>query len=325
MKKALIVGIDYHTEIPSLYGCVADANAVNLVLERHADGSNNFSTQLLCSSGPSQYVCGNELRTALIELFNSDVETALFYFSGHGYVDELSGYLITSEYSFGDAGLSVNDILVLANNSPASNKIIILDIENSCASESELSCNKFSAEVAEGVSFIAVSTTDQYTVEDNGSGLFTSAFINALNGDAADLLGHVSLNSTSAYMEQFFGLWEQTPVLKNHIHQPVSLRHAAAPIALPDLLQINELFPEADHEIRLDTRYLPDMKGRNTDWPAPDPEKSELFRILLKYSQLKLVETVSSPCIMSAALDETTCKLTRQGEHLRMQVNNKRI
>ena len=47
-----------------------------------------------------------DLRTTLTELFNREVETALFYFSGHGYVDDLSGYLITSECCFGDDGSS---------------------------------------------------------------------------------------------------------------------------------------------------------------------------------------------------------------------------
>ena len=47
-----------------------------------------------------------DLRTALTELFNREVETALLYFSGHGYVDDLSGYLITSECCFGDDGSS---------------------------------------------------------------------------------------------------------------------------------------------------------------------------------------------------------------------------
>lgn len=325
MKKALIVGIDYYADIPSLYGCVADARAVKQVLERHADGTINFSIRMLCSTGSRQYVCRNELRAALIELFSSDVETALFYFSGHGYVDDLSGYLITSECCFGDDGLSLNDILVLANRSPASNKIIILDSCHSGAAASSLSNRKLSAEIAEGVSFLTASSADQYAIEVNGSGLFTSTFINALNGDAADILGNVTLNSAYAYIERSFGLWEQTPVFKNNIKRLVPLRNAQAPIALLDLLQISDLFPEPDHEIKLDTGYLPHIKGRSKNWHAPDPDKTEIYRILLKYYQLNLVTTVNSPCIMSAAIEETHCKLTRLGEHYRMLVNKKRI
>lgn len=297
MKKALIVGIDYYSEISSLYGCLADAKAVKNVLERHADGSINFSIRMLCSTGPRQMVYRNDLRTALIDLFSSDVETVLFYFSGHGYVDDLSGYLITSECSFGDDGLSLNDILILANRSPASNKIIILDSCHSGAAASSLSNRKLSAEIAEGVSFLTASSADQYAVEVNGSGLFTSAFVNALNGDAADLLGNVTLNSAYAYIERSFGLWEQTPVFKNNIKRLVSLRQAVSPIALLDLLQISELFPEPGYEITLDPAYLPDMKGRSTHWPAPDTEKTAHYRILLKYYQLNLLTTSAQPTL----------------------------
>ena len=325
MKKALIVGIDYYADISSLYGCVKDANAVKQALERHADGSINFSIHLLCSTGPRQYVCRSDLRTALTELFNSDVETALFYFSGHGYVDDLSGYLITSECCFGDDGLSLNDILVLANRSPASNKIVILDSCHSGAAASSLNNRKLSAEIAEGVSVLTASSANQYAVEVNGSGLFTTAFINALNGDAADILGHVTLNSAYAYIERSFGLWEQTPVFKNNIKRLVPLRNAQAPIALRDLLAITELFPKGQNTLRLDPCYLPNFKGRNRQWPAPDPEKTEIYRILLKYYQLNLVTSITSPCLMSAAIESSDCKLTNLGEHYRMLVMKQRI
>lgn len=325
MKKALIVGIDYYADIPSLYGCVSDAKAVKQVLERHADGTINFYIRMLNSTGPRQYVCRNQLRAALIDLFSSDVETALFYFSGHGYIDDLSGYLITSECSFGDDGLSLNDILVLANKSPAKNKIVILDSCHSGAAASSLNNRKYSAEIAEGVSILTASSADQYAVEVDGSGLFTSAFINALKGDAADLLGNVTLNSAYANIERSFGLWEQTPVFKNNIKRLVSLRKAPAPIALLDLLRIKDLFPEPEHEITLDPKYLPSFKGRSRNWPAPDPNKTEVYRILLKYYQLNLITTLSSPCIMSAAIEGTHCKLTSLGKHYRMLVDKKQI
>ena len=49
MRKALIVGIDHYDRIGGLTGCVHDANEVNAVLERHADGSVNFPAPRLCS------------------------------------------------------------------------------------------------------------------------------------------------------------------------------------------------------------------------------------------------------------------------------------
>ena len=57
MRKALIVGVDYYEHIGSLHGGVNDAYAVNSVLERHSDGTLNFSNpKLLTSTGPNSTV-----------------------------------------------------------------------------------------------------------------------------------------------------------------------------------------------------------------------------------------------------------------------------
>lgn len=127
MRKALIVGIDHYVTASPLYGCVNDAHSVKAVLERHADGAINFSVKLLTSSGPSNTISRSELKDAVKDLFSGDSETALFYFAGHGFIEVTGGYLITSECKSGDDGLSLNDVLVLANASAAKNKIIVLD------------------------------------------------------------------------------------------------------------------------------------------------------------------------------------------------------
>ena len=41
-RKALVVGIDHYDHIGGLTGCVNDANSVDMLLDRHADGSVNF-------------------------------------------------------------------------------------------------------------------------------------------------------------------------------------------------------------------------------------------------------------------------------------------
>lgn len=43
MRKALIVGIDYYESIVSLHGAANDAHNVKGVLDRHADGTTNFT------------------------------------------------------------------------------------------------------------------------------------------------------------------------------------------------------------------------------------------------------------------------------------------
>lgn len=61
------------------------------------------------------------------ECFSGDADTALLYYSGHGHIDAIGGYLVTPDYSDYDYGISLQDVLTIANNSRCKNKIIILD------------------------------------------------------------------------------------------------------------------------------------------------------------------------------------------------------
>ncbi|OZE95530.1 hypothetical protein CH300_28045 [Rhodococcus sp. 15-1154-1] len=89
MRKALIVGIDYYEQIGSLSGAVNDAYSVKSVLERNADGTLNFATpKLLTGTGPGAEISRSELRESVEALFADDADIALFYFAGHGYIDD---------------------------------------------------------------------------------------------------------------------------------------------------------------------------------------------------------------------------------------------
>ena len=111
------------------------------------------------------------------KLFEGTTDTALFYFSGHGYVDELGGYIVTPDFSENDWGVSMNDILKIANNSKQiRNKIIILDCCYSGAIgriKSESRANGESI-IAEGVSILTSSLANEPSLEVNGHGVFTN-------------------------------------------------------------------------------------------------------------------------------------------------------
>ncbi len=127
MRKALVVGIDYYKHSPSLYGCVNDAHGVKSVLDRHSDGTVNFGVKLLTGTGPTDTIERHFLRGQIQELFADDPETVLFYFAGHGHIEETGGYLLSSDSKSGDDGIPLNDVLTFANNSGAQNKVVILD------------------------------------------------------------------------------------------------------------------------------------------------------------------------------------------------------
>ena len=127
MRKALCVGIDSYENINDLHGCVNDANSVKAALERNGDGTLNFNVKLMCATSEKSYISRNDLRDAVEELFKSETEISVFYYSGHGSIDEIGGYLCTSEVSRPDEGLSLNDLMGFVAQSKAQNKVIILD------------------------------------------------------------------------------------------------------------------------------------------------------------------------------------------------------
>ena len=122
MKKALCVGINHYPGIP-LDGCINDATGVARIIETNGDGSPNFDVKL-----ENDVPTKGALKGMLRELFSGHAESALFYFSGHGFLNELGGYIVTPDYSQDDEGVSMDDILTFAEESAISNKIIILDL-----------------------------------------------------------------------------------------------------------------------------------------------------------------------------------------------------
>src|ERR1700683_4074417 len=116
MKKALSVGINAYISAP-LTGCINDAVSLGGILETHGDGSPNFSVKTILDVKTK-----SELKSLIVELFSGEADTALFYFSGHGFLNELGGYIVTPDYKHYDEGISMEDILLLANKSRIKDK-----------------------------------------------------------------------------------------------------------------------------------------------------------------------------------------------------------
>jgi len=324
MRKALVVGVDHYEHVSSLHGCVNDAHAVKAAIERHGDGSLNFDVQLFTGIGPSNTVNRSQIKDYIAKLFSDDNEIALFYFAGHGHIESVDGYLLASDSARGDEGVSLTDILSLANKSKARNKIIILD---SCHSgiAGTLPNSENNAVLSEGITILTASTKDQYASESSGRGLFTTLLVDALNGVAANLLGDVTPGSIYAYIDQSLGAWEQRPVFKTNVKSFVSLRKVQPSIQLDDLRRILEFFPKAGYQFPLDPTFEPEKKGRSEGMPAPNPENTRKFAILQKFNRINLVVPVDAPHMWNAAMESKACKLTVLGEHYRRLVKRGRI
>lgn len=324
MRIALIVGINHYAHGSSLYGCVDDAHAVQAVLARHGDGSVNFDCKMFTGTGPTDRVERALLKDRVDELFKTQADIALFYFAGHGHIEGTGGYLLATDSRRGDEGLSLSEILVMANRSPARNKIIVLDSCHSGIAGTPPSAGEL-ASLSEGLTILTASAADQYATEENGRGVFTTLLVDALHGGAANLTGDITPGSIYAHVDQSLGAWEQRPIFKTNVRQFVSLRKVNPPISLDDLRRITEFFPQRGFEYRLDPTYEPELKGRDPGMPPPVLENTRNFALLQRYNRLNLVTPVDAPHMWHAAMQSKACKLTVLGEHYRRLVEKQRL
>jgi Caspase domain len=330
MRKALIVGIDHYSHVKPLSGCVNDAHAVKAVLERHADGTVNFGTpRMLVGAGPADIVTRSELKDTIRELFADDADIALLYFAGHGYIEDTGGFLCAGDCKTGDDGFSLGELMTLANKSRAKNKIIILD---SCHSgvTGDKPATQGIAEIKEGMTILTASTAEQYAMEvhGGGAGVFTTLFVDALGGAAANLVGDVTPGSVYAHIDQSLGPWAQRPMFKTNVKTFVSLRKATPPISLVDLQALATHFPHGGYDFQLDPTYEPERsedQRKDPNIPPPDPKKNAVFAVLQKYVKVNLVRPVGAQHMWHAAMQGKSCELTVLGEHYRELVAKKLI
>lgn len=324
MRMALIIGVDYYDVGNPLHGCVNDAKAVKAILERHGDGAVNFDCKLLTATEPKNRVKRDDLKDGIQALFAVDSEIALFYFAGHGHIEATGGYILASDSKRGDNGIALTDVMVLANKSQAKNKIVVLDsCHSGIAGDAPTSGDL--ATLAEGVTVLTASTKEQYASEENGRGVFTGLFVDALSGGAADLTGHVTPGSVYAHIDQSLGAWEQRPVFKTNVKQFVSIRDVLPPIPLSELRRLTEFFPSPGFAFPLDPTFEPELKGRDPGAPAPNAHNTSRFAVLQKYNRLNLVVPAGAQHMWNAAMENKACKLTVLGEHYRRLVEKGRI
>lgn len=318
MRKALVVGIDHYAQINGLYGCVNDAHSVKSVLERHGTGSVNFGVELLVATDKDSTIGRRALKTKVEELFRDDAEIALFYFAGHGYIESVGGFLCTSDSKDGDDGLSLAEVLVMANGSKANNKIIILDSCHSGVTGKPPGMEQ--SVLAEGTTILTASAEDQYAAEANGSGLFTSLLVDALEGSAANLVGQITPGSVYAHIDQSLGPWSQRPIFKTNVRRFISLREVPPPISLEDLRRITAIFQTAGFEHPLDPSYEEEENGKPEGALPANPDNVRTFKVLQAYNRVNLVVPVGAPHMWHAAIESKWCRLTVLGEHYRSLV-----
>jgi hypothetical protein len=142
--------------------------------------------------------------------------------------------------------------------------------------------------------------------------------VNALEGEAANLLGEITAGCVYDHISQSSGWWSQRPVFKANVTSPVCLRKVSPPVPVNELREISRLFPSPNFLFQLNPCFDP-------EGPCPDPEKTRIFAILQKLNRVNLVVPVDAPHMWHAAMGSKGCMLTPLGEHYRRLVVLRRI
>ena len=321
MKKALIVGINNYPMAP-LGGCINDASGLASIIATNGDGSPNFDVLL-----ETDVSTKGDLKKLIVDLFKGDGDSALFYFSGHGYLNEIGGYIVTPDYKTYDEGVSMVEILEIANASKVRNKIIILD----CCHSGKLGSPSISggcAIIGEGISILTASRDNESSMEVNGHGVFTNLLLDALQGGAADLRGYITPAGIYAYVDRALNSWQQRPVFKTNITRFTPLRQVNPQVSLETLRKLTDYFPTPSQEFNLD----PSFEDTNSKEivhkvikPYANPANVVKFKDLQKLQSIGLVVPVHAQHMYFAAMESKSCKLTALGYHYWRLVKDKRI
>lgn len=322
MRKALVVGINDYIECP-LKGCINDAERVSKLLERNYDGSLNFEVELIKNVKSKGILCGK-----IRELFNDENDIALFYYSGHGYVNELGGYIMTPDFVQDDWGIKMSDIVSYANSSKSKNKIIILDC---CYSGSigNLQINEQISAIGNGVTILTASRNNETASEVCGHGVFTQLLEEALNGEAANIQGEITPGSIYAYIDQALGAWAaQRPLFKTNISSFVSIRNVKPRVSRNELDILLKCFSNVNGEFPLNPSFE-FTNSLDTDIVPIEPyanfQNVKIFKSLQRLESVDLVEPVDEEHMYFAAMKSKSCRLTPLGKYYWKLLKDKKI
>ncbi len=315
MRKALIIGInDYHNQRMNLTGCVNDANELASLLEFNDNGERNFNIKKLTNEDATL----KNVKENIKVVFDDNTDVGLFYFSGHGFDDELDGKIVLSDYTDSDYGLSFEELIKIISAQKAKNKIVILDCcYGGKAGNFQLIGDK--TVIGEGMTILTACKAKECASEINGKGVFTNLLIEAIKGGASDILGNVTPGSVYAFVDRALGAFEQRPVFKTNVSRFVSLRKCAPVFTDKEIRQIKDYFPEPDFKYQLDPSYEPTNYECSKEGPTMEPfcteEHKAIFAFLQKLNRNRLVIPSVEQHMYFAAMKSSTCELTALGKH----------
>lgn len=310
MRRALIVGINDYPKNP-LKGCIKDAQRMQEVFGNHENHDKNFDCKMLLSN--QGLVTRAKLRANVEKVFNHGKGIALLYFSGHGITTNAGTYLVTQDTKPNDVGVSLMEIVAIANDSKADEVIIILDCCYAGGAGNYIDLNERKVILREGVSILAATSGDQYSYEINGYGVFTNIIYEAMRGGAADILGKINLSGLYYYADTLLSEWKQRPVFKSHVSHMISLRDCYPKISLEILRKIPDYFSGEKTGISLSINYLQNKR------------LVEIMDHLRLYYTNGLLRPIGADTLEGAASQNRECQLTPMGKYYKDLALKKRL
>ena len=323
MKKALVVGIDEYSTGNDLNGCVKDAIQVASAIEHHGDGAPNFEVRQLLSS--KKRVSASMLHSAITELLTGEAEMAFFYFAGHGILNDETnnGYLVTGDGQHPNWGVSLSEVLELANRAHPSitSTVIILDsCQSGFAGEvSGLTTTGAVSVIGNGVTILTACHRAGGAAEIGDHGVFTAILLDGLAGSAADVMGRITPASLYAHVDQTLGAWEQRPIYKANVQSFITLRQVEPKVRLDILRKLPSYFPNASDTFSLDPSFEPD-RGEETQRLSDTPVNDDnvgIYRELQACNRHGLVVPVDYQHMWHTAVQSGRVRLTASGAHYR--------
>jgi serine/threonine protein kinase len=232
-RKALIVGVnEYSSSVSNLNNCKNDALSLDGILSME---EYDFSTKVLLNEDATR----RSIKKSLTNIFNSSSDFSIFYFAGHGAINEMGSYLLPYDTDDIDIGIRLDLFKRLVEKTSDNSKsVIILDCchsgaalirngdERSKRSLQNDDVRSTIGQLGSGSALLAACKPNQGAYEDESidHGLFTYYLLQALYGKAADEDGQVNLNLIYSYVSRLFEEETgQTPVFKGNISGSIVL------------------------------------------------------------------------------------------------------
>lgn len=325
IKKALLVGINQYPDPNILSGCVDDAKSIADLLESNYDNGRNFDIKMLLDNQATS----ENIHEGIASVFcDENVDTGLFYFSGHGYDDKKDGCLICLDEAGSEIEkIQFSEIMDVIRKSKCKSKVVILD----CCFAGKLgNTNPIGDEtLLEKNTVIFTSCSDSQTsLECNGRGVFSTLLQDGLNGGAADVLGDVTPGSLYAYIDKALNSWEQRPFFKANVSSFISLRTCKPRVTKQEMYDCMALFDSYDSSFPLDPSFeFTNTRSfnRKAIRPFAKEENVNKLKLLQKMNRNGIVDPKDADHMYFAAMNSKSCVLTPLGRHYWRLCKEKKI